>query len=131
LSERLHLEGSTIRIGDRRWPVSYVNVHDTPLMTDLVADGVWHDRRVRISNEAGPELSILWGDGTYSTNHDRIFGHDVAFVEEPTAVEVGLWLGEELCGPAWIKVDDDLIVLLDLFGRREHQLIADILGSDG
>ena len=59
------------------------------------ADGkTQHTRQVIVAFENGWALSILWGDMTYSSNHDTMFsfrGPDTEFTEEPTAVEVGIF----------------------------------------
>ena len=140
-------------VGDRRWPVSHVEHDDAPVSWGLVSDAMWHLRRARVANETDAELSIIWGDGattagtivagavlgdftvwgdgSYSTNFQRIRDRTLPFDEEPDEVEVAMWLGEELRGPKRLIVDDELVIVLDLFARREHELIANILGVDG
>lgn len=46
-------------------------------------------RRCRIRFETGWSASIMWGSGSYSTNHDAWHQHD-PFTEQPTTVEVGV-----------------------------------------
>lgn len=46
-------------------------------------------RRCLIRFESGWAASIIWGGGTYSTNHDAFYLDD-QFTEEPTTVEVGV-----------------------------------------
>lgn len=46
-------------------------------------------RRCCVRFESGWEASIIWGSGTYSTNHDA-WDRNWPFTEEPTSVEVGV-----------------------------------------
>lgn len=53
---------------------------------------VHHDRRCVVRFESGWAASIIWGSGTYSTNHDA-WGdtpYSTPFTEDPTTVEVGV-----------------------------------------
>jgi hypothetical protein len=47
------------------------------------------ERRCRVRFESGWSASIIWGSGTYSSNHDAWRKGD-PFAEEPSHVEVGV-----------------------------------------
>lgn len=84
-------------------------------------------RRCIVRFESGWSASIVWGSGSYSTNHDAWHEGD-PFTEEPTTVEVGVvdHTGElrmrrhtdDADGSEWSDVeiyldDDELVELLD------------------
>lgn len=92
---RFDPETHTVHAGGRSWqadPASTV-IEDTWFgeMEDWTGSpGYGHrTRRCRIRFESGWEASIIWGSGTYSTNHDA-WDREWPFNEEPRTVEVGV-----------------------------------------
>lgn len=76
-------------VGDRPLPVS------TAIIDNGHATYAFRIRRVIITFENQWQLSILWGDATYSDNHDWLeplpgWPEPQPFVEEPLMVEVGV-----------------------------------------
>lgn len=49
-----------------------------------------HYRRCVVRFESGWAASILWGSGSYSSNHPDFDDGDHLFIEEPATVEVGV-----------------------------------------
>lgn len=88
---RFDVATQTVHAAGRTWRVDpgCTNVDDftTGRMTH-------RDRRVMVRFESGWSASIIWGSGTYSSNHDawdfEWEEHRVPFTEEPTTVEVGV-----------------------------------------
>jgi len=83
---RFDPETHTVHAAGRTWPA----VPDRTSITDLVRGSYVHrDRRCLVRFESGWSASIIWGSGTYSSNHDSWHAGE-PFTEEPTAVEVGV-----------------------------------------
>jgi hypothetical protein len=87
-------EGSHLfEVGSRRWLATGVFREDHELhFKDLTSDGWMRSRGCRIRFETGWEVSIIWGNMTYSSNrsHPWLF-HDEGlpeWTEEPTTVEI-------------------------------------------
>lgn len=92
---RFDAETHTVHAGGRSWQAD-------PAHT-IIEDAFYGDhegwtgspdyahfsRRCRVRFESGREASIIWGSGTYSTNHDA-WDRDWPFNEEPRTVEVGV-----------------------------------------
>lgn len=92
--DTFEIVGSSFRVGDRLFPAADVVVedHDFPGV-----GGSFRERRVLLVCESNLSLSILFGEGTYSSNHDALFaaieGQVFEFTEQPTLVEVGVMHG--------------------------------------
>jgi hypothetical protein len=80
------VERRLLHYGERSIPAADRGREDVDLSGPGL--GVFHHRRCGVAFESGWMLSILWGDATYSDNHDSIFG--VAFREIVERVEVGV-----------------------------------------
>lgn len=108
-------------VGERRFPMARWVTHDHDLH---VAKGTMHTRQARLDFESKLSLSILWGNATYSSNYEVMFG-DREFTEEPTTVEVGVLNDDGLIGDplAWQTVEDVLRVI-DAINRGEVPLIV-------
>lgn len=85
---RLDLEASIIVFGGRRFPVRRADLtdHEIPGL-----DKTMHRRQVILTFENGVSMSILWGDLTYSDNHDCWIDPTLPFIEEPNTVEIGFF----------------------------------------
>lgn len=88
MTDRFRLDPPFLWVGERRWPVSYVQCSD--FVHDW-SDPPWtqHIRGCHVTFENGWTASFIWGDGTYSDNHNGLFEkreHD--FIEEPERIEV-------------------------------------------
>lgn len=104
-------ERQVLVVGDRTW------IAQRGLWTDydMPHDGEWgiiHERQVHVTFESGWSVSVIWGDLTYSSNHDARYGHDWAghevppFTETPELVEVGLLRrGQGLVGDPFSYLD--------------------------
>jgi hypothetical protein len=115
MSDTIHPVGDKmLAVGERMWPAQiYVE------SADLAEAGVakhYHRRQARVMFESGWGLSIAWGSGTYSNNHDA-WGE--AIEESPTTVEVGINDGSHLVdGKVAGYVDADFVnELLDEISR--------------
>jgi hypothetical protein len=83
--------------GDRRYFPNYMHMLNipeaAPEMAEFAAEHpefrMW-DRRVTIPFENQWSLSVIWGDATYSSNYTHPLIERQEFIEEPTAVEVGV-----------------------------------------
>lgn len=104
-------------IGDKPYPWAEIDHVDRESL-----NMPWRERRARLRFENGYTLSIVWGDGTYSSNHDAAYGErhpDIGFSEEPfteeaRTAELGVWMpegelmqwpmGDTVAGyvPAWV-----------------------------
>ena len=65
------------------------HVHLDTHMPDVRPTYVHHVRMALVRFESGWSASIIWGSGTYSTNHDAWHTTD-PFTEQPNTVEVGV-----------------------------------------
>lgn len=112
----------TVHAAGRTWHADPTRTSITDLTTGHI---VHRDRRCILRFETGWAASIVWGSGTYSTNHDAWHRTDT-FTEEPATVEVGVLdhTGElrqrlhDEDGTEWHDIeayldDDALIALLD------------------
>jgi hypothetical protein len=78
-----------LHVGDHRYPCELVEKREV-LLPDAEP---FYRRRAVVMLESGWRVSVIWGSGTYSTNHTHPFG-DVRFDERPHFVEVGVpWDG--------------------------------------
>lgn len=81
----------TVHAAGRSWQAdpAFTAIEDRAWLT--IPDYTQYDRRCLVRLESGWAASIIWGSGTYSTNHDA-FGKttEPPFVEDPTTVEVGV-----------------------------------------
>jgi hypothetical protein len=91
-----------LHVAERTWPVMRwrsSDNHEVPMPGFRF--------RVRIAHtlfESGWGMSVIWGSGTYSDNHDAWADPDV-FTEEPEQVEVGVMYRDELVGDPYAYVD--------------------------
>lgn len=111
-------DGRWFVVAHRRYPVVEANVANTDMGGEF---GVWHTRRCVVKVETGYEVSIIWGSGTYSTNHYRgswsryggmFDGEEQPFVEDVDTVEVAVFdrHGEWLTGEPVAYVDADALI---------------------
>lgn len=98
----LKTDWKTLEIDNRRWPIaSFDNkTHDFEHFC-------WRERRIRLIFENGWLLSIVWGSGTYSSNHLNNT-YNIPFIEEPTVVELAAW-NERLKGGMVTWPDGDTV----------------------
>lgn len=75
-------EARLLAVGERRYPAQQIASSDI----DLPGGRSFITRVVRVAMENGYQLSVVWGSGTYSTNHDHSFGA-AEFAEDPLLVE--------------------------------------------
>ena len=81
-------------VGSRRWLATSVfrEDHELELHPTLTADGWMRSRGCRVRFETGWEVSIIWGNMTYSSNrgHPYLFHEEPLpeWTEEPTTVEI-------------------------------------------
>lgn len=75
----------------RRWLI--VDGRRLPVSEAIIEDSAWPTqfavRRAVVPLENRWSLSVIWGTGTYSDNHDHMFS-DAPFTETPEVVEVGI-----------------------------------------
>jgi len=125
---RFDPETSTVHAAGRTWHADPARTS----ITDLRGGDLRYVHRTRrcvIPFESGWSASILWGCGSYSSNHDAWLADD-PFTEEPDTVEVGvldhtgeLRVREETEGDlTWHSVesyldDDALAELLDQLAK--------------
>lgn len=81
----------TVHANGRSWQADprCTSIEDRRFVT--VPNYVSYDRRCLVRFESGWAASIMWGSGTYSSNHDAFHdrtGHPI--IEEPATVEVGV-----------------------------------------
>jgi hypothetical protein len=118
----------TVHAAGRRWPADpRATMHeDVEIPSATVPGTTWWSRHRRcvVRFESGWSASIVWGTGTYSSNHDTFgFMPDAPpFTEEPTTVEVGVLDrdGElrQRDGEVEMYLDDDqLAALLDVLAK--------------
>lgn len=115
MSDTIHPVGDKmLAVGERMWPAQiYI---ESTILAGAVAPTHFHRRQARVMFESGWGLSIVWGSGAYSNNHDA-WGE--AIEEEPTVVEVGINDGSNLLdGKVAGYVDADFVnELLDEISR--------------
>ena len=77
------VKDGTGHIGGRPIPWAEVRREDV---------GGYHARGLRVPFESGWVLSVQWGSGTYSTNHDAFdfLGDSTPFAEEANTAEIAL-----------------------------------------
>lgn len=134
-------EHQRLHVGDRVW------IAQRGIWTDydIPGDGEWkiiRERQVVVSFESGWNVSVIWGDMTYSSNHDARWGKDWCgnvvppFTDTPEVVEVGVMRrGLHLSGDPFSYVNDfALNVLLDqvqtLPSTATDEQVQDLLTVD-
>lgn len=98
---RVDPEGHGIWFGDRHVPWAQVKAYDSPIGIPLGTHVPYSVRQARIPFENGLALSVIWGSGTYSDNHEHGI-RETPFTETPRMVEV-----------AALDQDNELIRLSD------------------
>lgn len=91
----------------RKLHVGVADAYPARNVSNPAADvpGIFQRRAVRVPlGESDYTLSVIWGSGTYSTNHGA-FGEPI--VEEPSTVEVAVLSND---ADELIRVDDDTVV---------------------
>jgi hypothetical protein len=96
-------ESRTLLAGDVRLPVVEANIEDWPEAGPRVGVPphrlLMQTRQAIVGCENGWRLSVIWGTGTWSTNHGALWNGE-EFQEEPLTVEVAvLPPGGGLLGP--------------------------------
>lgn len=108
----------------RSWPVH----PDAVTWCDFVSGlgNVFRTRRVVVAFESGWSASILWGTGSYSTNHDAWLEAD-PFTDRPHTVEVGVIHDDHLVGDPLAEVAAvDLAIVLDLLATGGYERGGDV-----
>jgi len=88
--DTIHPEGHNVLVvGDRRWPAEiYIETVDHGDLIGVDSNARWfHRRMARVLFESGWGVSVLWGSGSYSSNHHR---WTETINETPTRVECGV-----------------------------------------
>lgn len=79
----------TVHANGRTWQADPARTFHEDLVSPGVAGYMHRGRGCVVRFESGWSASIIWGAGTYSSNHDHWHDWD-PFTEEPTTVEVGV-----------------------------------------
>jgi hypothetical protein len=79
----------TVHAAGRTWQADPANTFREDLESAAVTGYLHRGRGCLVRFETGWSASIIWGAGTYSSNHDAWHTWD-PFTEEPTTVEVGV-----------------------------------------
>jgi hypothetical protein len=112
----------TLVVGDRRWPLAHYHTNDftgpgAELAGAVVPAHTFRIRRAVVAFENGWSLSIIWGTGTYSDNHDAwwMVAED-DFTETPERVETMVLFKDEaaMADPYGYLDADQLHELLSL-----------------
>jgi hypothetical protein len=79
----------TVHAAGRTWQADPAHTFHEDLRSPAVSGYMHRGRGCLVRFESGWAASIIWGAGTYSSNHD-CWHDDDPFTEEPTTVEVGV-----------------------------------------
>jgi hypothetical protein len=115
-------------VGDRRWCATNVfrEDHELERAPHLTADGWMRSRGCRVRFETGWEVSIIWGNLTYSSNrgHPWMFHNESLpkWTEEPATVEVMVMNHKG-------KAADQVSIVLGWVDHREMTALFDLLAK--
>lgn len=125
---QLDAERRLLLAGARSIPAREVEVVDVDHEDFADFPHVFRIRRAVIAHENGWSLSVIWGSGTYSDNHDAWTADD-EFREEPDKVEVAVFPPEATASMEVLGYLDetDLVSLVDYVGTLPSRTVSFVI----